>query len=238
LHPAKHVYGKTCLTEELGKCRFQISPGAFFQVNTEGAEMLYQLVVDKVREVSDDPAKTLLFDVCCGTGTIGMTCMKEGAVGQVVGVDISEPAVEDAKKNAELNGFGTGDDLDSGKTRFVAAKAEMVLAQEIAKTKRLGLNFVAVVDPAREGLHPDVIKTLRLNERIKRIVYVSCNPTGTLVRDAALLCAPPTKRYAGRPFRVTSASPVDMFPLTSHCEMVMTFDRLADDEIPGDVNSK
>ena len=73
----------------MGKCVFEISPGAFFQVNTEGAEILYQLVVDKIREVSNDQTtkNTLLFDVCCGTGTIGLTCMKEGIVGQVIGVD-------------------------------------------------------------------------------------------------------------------------------------------------------
>jgi len=197
-------------------------------VNTEGAETLYQLAVDKVREVSsDDPEKTLLFDVCCGTGTIGLTMMKEGVVGAVIGVDICEPAIEDAKKNAELNGF------DAKTTRFVAARAEQVLADEISKAKKQtsDMKFVVVVDPARDGLHATVVKTIRMNEQISRMVYVSCNPTGTLVQDATMLCAPPTKRYPGRPFRITSAAPVDMFPLTNHCEMVMTFDRLTDDEM-------
>jgi len=67
-------------------CNLSFTPFPHFaQVNTEGAELLYQLAVDKVREVSADPAKTLLFDVCCGTGTIGLTMMKEGVVGAVVG---------------------------------------------------------------------------------------------------------------------------------------------------------
>jgi tRNA (uracil-5-)-methyltransferase len=207
-------------------CKFQISPGAFFQVNTIGAELLYGLVVDKIREVSPEPDKMVLFDVCCGTGTIGLTCMKEGVVGKVVGVDISEPAIEDAKRNAELNNLAT----KSGEStvRFVASRAEDVLMNEIKSARRSGVSFVAVVDPAREGLHAEVVKTLRCNEQIERLVYVSCNPTTTLVRDAALLCAPPTKRYSGCPFRVTSATPVDMFPYTNHCEMVMTFDRVMD----------
>jgi tRNA (uracil-5-)-methyltransferase len=164
--------------------------------------------------------------------------LKEGAVGRVIGVDISDPAIEDAKQNAILNGFGSNDDVHSDKTRFVAARAEQVLGQEIARAKSETLansttitTFVAVVDPAREGLHADVVKTLRANERIQRLVYVSCNPTATLIRDAALLCAPSTKRYKGRPFRISSATPVDMFPLTDHCEMVMTFDRLSDAEM-------
>lgn len=225
--PVQHVYGKLALTEQLGKCSFQISPGAFFQVNTPGAEILYQKVVERVREVSEDPAKTLLFDVCCGTGTIGLTCMKEGVVGQVVGVDISVPAIKDAEKNAELNGFA-----DPSKVRFVAGKAEGVLAREIATAdKESDYKFIAVVDPAREGLHHDVVRCMRANRRIDRIIYVSCNPTGTLVRDGTLLCSPPTKRYLGRAFKVTSVVPVDMFPLTQHAEVVMVFDRLGADEV-------
>jgi tRNA (uracil-5-)-methyltransferase len=152
--------------------------------------------------------------------------MKEGVVGRVVGVDISEPAIEDAKINAGLNGFGS--DNISERTRFVAARAEHVLSREIRKEGDCS-SVIAVVDPAREGLHSDVVRTLRMNEKIKRLVYVSCNPTSSLVRDAGLLCAPPTNKYPGRAFRPTWAQPVDMFPLTSHCEMVMTFDRL---EVP------
>jgi tRNA (uracil-5-)-methyltransferase len=240
------------LTERLGDCTFQISPGAFFQVNTEGAELLYQLAVDKVLEVSpDNPKQTLLFDVCCGTGTIGLTCMSKGAVGRVVGVDISIPAIKDAQANATLNGYnqnGTGTE-----TRFVAARAEHVLDSEIRKACRVSTNrtstvdvdgnsesnnsqpaitnFVAIVDPAREGLHSEVIRAIRGTEQIQRLIYVSCNPTGSLVNDAALLCTPSSKRYLGTPFKITSATPVDMFPLTNHCEMVMTFDRLSKDEL-------
>jgi tRNA (uracil-5-)-methyltransferase len=62
---------------------------------------------------------------------------------------------------------------------------------------------------------------------------VSCNPTATLVRDATLFCSPPTKKYAGAPFKVESAVPFDMFPLTRHCEMVMTLDRMTDEEMSG-----
>jgi hypothetical protein len=69
----QHAYGAKTLREKLGKCTFHISPGAFFQVNTETAEVLYNVVVNKVKEVTKDskPESTLCFDVCCGTGTIG-----------------------------------------------------------------------------------------------------------------------------------------------------------------------
>lgn len=223
-HPVQHAYGKKSLEEKLGKCTFQISPGAFFQTNTRGAEVLYNIVLDRIKEVTTNPKQTLLLDVCCGTGTIGLTCLKEGVVGKLVGVDISKPAIEDAKINAEKNGY-----TESATTEFIASAAEKVLPATMYDLPR-NVPIVAVVDPARDGLHGTVIKTLRANEKIQRLVYVSCNPTGTLTRDAAMLCSPPTKKYPGRPFKVTKAQPVDMFPLTKHCEMVMTFDRMSEEE--------
>mmetsp|Transcript_11052 Transcript_11052/g.16729 ORF Transcript_11052/g.16729 Transcript_11052/m.16729 type:complete len:665 (+) Transcript_11052:68-2062(+) len=225
-HPVQHAFGKECIEEKLLQCTFQISPGAFFQVTTEGAENLYNVVVEKVKEVTTNPKETLLFDVCCGTGTIGLTCIKENAVGKVVGIDISEPAIKDAIVNAEKNGYSGTDDI----ARFVASRAEHVMSKEVRKVDERDCSMVAVVDPARDGLHPDVIKALRAQAGIKRIVYVSCNPTGSLVKDAALLCSPQTKKYKGLPFKISAAQPVDMFPLTDHCEMVMVFDRMTPEE--------
>lgn len=224
-HPVQHLYGNKYVEERLLQCTFQISPGAFFQVTTEGAEILYSIVVEKLKEVTTNPKETLLFDVCCGTGTIGLTCMKEGAVGKVVGIDISEPAIRDAVINAEKNGYKASD----GCTKFVASRAEKVMYNEIKSVGR-DVPIVAIVDPAREGLHQDVCKALRNRKGINRIIYVSCNPTGSLVKDAGILCSPSTKKYTGRPFKITSAQPVDMFPLTDHCEMVMVFDRMSAEE--------
>ncbi|GKZ00244.1 hypothetical protein MPSEU_000977300 [Mayamaea pseudoterrestris] len=230
--PVQHAYGKKHMLETLGKCTFQISPGAFFQVNSVGAEMLYAKVVEKLKAVTDTSKKTLLFDVCCGTGTIGLCCMKEGAADLVVGVDISEPAIQDAQANALLNGFS------SDQVHFVAGRAEDIMSQEIAKARRESedCQFVAVVDPAREGLHPDVVRALRMTKNISRIVYVSCNPTGSLVNDLMLFCSPPSKRYTGLPFKITSATPYDMFPMTNHCEMVMVLDRMPVEEYELETN--
>jgi len=227
-HPVQHVFGSEFIEERLLQCQFQISPGAFFQVTTEGAEQLYSVVVEKVKEVTASPKDTLLFDVCCGTGTIGLTCLKEGAVGKVVGIDIAEPAIRDAVINATRNGY-SGED---GSTRFVASRAEFVMQSETQNVDK-GTPMVAVVDPAREGLHQKVIISLRNQTSLQRVVYVSCNPTGSLVNDAALLCTPCTKKYKGLPFKITSAQPVDMFPLTDHCEMVMVFDRMTQSECDG-----
>ena len=227
------------------QCTFQISPGAFFQVTTEGAELLYKVVVDNVKEMTtkaNDPKETILFDVCCGTGTIGLTCMKEGVVGRVVGIDVSEPAIKDAIINAEKNGYGN-DDENKGLAKFIASRAELVMQDEVRKVGSSSSSndessrspmVIAVVDPARDGLHNEVLKALRNDKNIQRIVYVSCNPTGSLVKDAAQLCSPRTKKFHGLPFKPTSAQPVDMFPLTRHCEMVMVFDRMSLEECDGE----
>jgi len=222
-HDVQHAYGNTFLTEQLGDCKFQISPGAFFQVNTECAELLYQVAIDKVREIF--PSNTLLLDVCCGTGSIGLMCKKQGAVSSVIGVDISKPAITDANANAKLNNLEQG-------VRFIASKAENVMGKETSKLNKEGLvtSVVAIVDPAREGLHQDVLRSIRMTEMIKRVVYISCNPTGSLIQDAATLCAPPTRKFSGRAFRPTFAQPVDMFPLSDHCEMIMVFDRITKED--------
>mmetsp|Transcript_13521 Transcript_13521/g.19339 ORF Transcript_13521/g.19339 Transcript_13521/m.19339 type:complete len:703 (-) Transcript_13521:200-2308(-) len=224
--PVQHLYGKKSIDEKLLKCTFQISPGSFFQVTTEGAEVLYNVVIDRLKEVTMNPEETLLFDVCCGTGTIGLSCLKEKSIGRIVGIDMSQPAIDDAIINAERNGFGAKDEEtdDEKVAKFVASRAEAAMYEEVHKVRNKLM--VAVVDPARDGLHTDVIRTLRNEERIKRIIYVSCNPTGSLVKDAAVLCSPCTKKYHGMPFKISSAQPVDMFPLTNHCEMVMVFDRM------------
>lgn len=221
-HPVQHAYGKEFLEEKLLQCKFQISPGAFFQVTTEGAEVLYNVVVEKVREVADKPSETVLFDVCCGTGTIGLTCLKEGAVGKVVGIDISKPAIEDAMANVARNDFPT----TGGVAKFVASRAEFAMNEEIGKVEK-DCPIVAVVDPSREGLHKNVCIALRNRTEIQRIVYVSCNPTGSLIKDAVMLCTPQTKKYKGLPFKPTFAQPVDMFPQTDHCELVLVFDRMS-----------
>ena len=118
------------------------------------------------------------------TGTIGLTCLKEGVVGKVIGVDISEPAIKDAIINAELNGYKNDTTSKTNTTKFIASRAELVLANElkaVQDAKNINMNntkkkndsmIVAVVDPAREGLHNDVLKTLRYNEDIQRLIYV------------------------------------------------------------------
>ncbi|TDH70039.1 hypothetical protein CCR75_000892 [Bremia lactucae] len=217
--PIEHVYGKFKLEEELLHKRFVISPTAFFQVNTRGAETLYTLI----QHHAQLNPHTMLYDVCCGTGTIGI-CASKGA-GQVVGIELCHAATIDAEENARRN--------DVNNIRFINSKAESVM-KELLHTKRDDNNMhlqrvVAIVDPPRAGLHHHVLRALRACPPVERIVYVSCNPTISLVRDAVTLCGPSSKSLQGRPFQPVHAVPVDMFPHTPHCELILVFDRVKND---------
>ncbi|OWZ15341.1 23S rRNA (uracil-5-)-methyltransferase RumA [Phytophthora megakarya] len=214
--PVEHAFGKTKLEEHLLGMRFSVSPNAFFQVNTHGAEKLYSLV----KQYANADEHTLLYDVCCGTGTIGI-CASKG-VGKVVGIEICKPATDDAEVNATLN--------DVQNVTFVNSKAEDVMKDLLRKKRdenEKHLNrVVAIVDPPRAGLHHQVLRALRSCPPVERIVYVSCNPTNSLVRDAVTLCGPSTKSIQGQAFEPVHAAPVDMFPHTQHCEMIIVFDRV------------
>ena len=236
-HPHKYLYGEKFVIEKMCGLSFAVSPGAFFQVHTPAAERLYflarALAIEGVKGgltyLSSQPSKRedlTILDVCCGTGTIGLVCAP--FVGRVIGVDIAKEAIEDAERNKALNGETVSN------AEFICGKAE-TLMKEIIKDAQNGRidgkavkEIVAIVDPPRAGLHPDVIRALRTCKLLKRVIYVSCNPTGSLAQDALKLCVPPRKgtSYAsGPPFHPVHAYPFDLFPETQHCEMVMVFER-------------
>lgn len=126
--------------------KFDISPQAFFQVNTAAAEILYSTIVENLPLSSPE---THVLDVCCGTGTIGLCCAKAGAA-KVTGIEMNGPAVEDAKANAQLNGVSN--------TTFICSKAESVLGNILREHEEQQSTLVAVVDPPRAGLHRDCLR--------------------------------------------------------------------------------
>mmetsp|Transcript_14865 Transcript_14865/g.18389 ORF Transcript_14865/g.18389 Transcript_14865/m.18389 type:complete len:368 (+) Transcript_14865:1-1104(+) len=250
------VYGSKVIVEELGNLKYNVSPGAFFQVNTRGAEVLYDIVGNfALSAIPDEVAKqSILLDVCCGTGTIGLSLAKR--VKHVIGVDLSASAIKDARENAVLN--------NCDNVTFVCAAAEHVVGSivvnkgqryeqsskmeayqkhmddmeeedknALAKAKEIlehsrnnDLPLIAIVDPPRAGLHPSVIRALRMAPKLETVVYVSCNPTGTFINDAKQLCVTQnSKRRPGTPYVPIKSIPVDMFPHTDHCELVTVFQR-------------
>lgn len=121
---------------------------------------------------------------------------------------------------------------------FICSRAEAVLESLIGQKRAKpgvdlrpfqamahGKKVLAVVDPPREGLHVDCLRAIRNCSRIDRLVYVSCNPTKSLPRDLAMLCGPSNKKLPGKAFRPVKATPVDLFPHTPHCEMLLVLER-------------
>ena len=239
----EHVWGKKCIQEKLLGRTFEISPLSFFQVNTLGAEALYSIVRDCVQDCKKRRKSsneiTIALDICCGTGTIGI-CMSD-IVDLVIGVEICEPAVKDAKRNAELNGVENAHfvcraaekELRSllQKESRIRDVAKSILPKLFEKDENRPIRLIAIVDPPRCGLHSKALRSLRKCTLIDDLIYVSCNPSGSLIDNAIDLCRPEilTEKnrdfIKGAHFNLTHAYPVDMFPHTTHCEMVMKFER-------------
>ncbi|XP_034408758.1 tRNA (uracil(54)-C(5))-methyltransferase homolog-B [Cyclopterus lumpus] len=217
LHGQPHIY------EEVLGYKFRISADAFFQVNQTAAEVLYSTVRHLCFPNPDDggggtKVGGTLLDVCCGTGTIGITISPR--VDRIIGIELIEQAVEDARHNAALN--------EVLNCEFIPGKAEVALPGVMSQLSSEGGGLVAaVVNPARAGLHHRVIRALRNQPAIRRLVYVSCKPDGEAMRNfRELCCAPdPQKKLTGEAFSPTLAVPVDMFPHTPHCEVVLLFER-------------
>ncbi|KAM4808114.1 tRNA (uracil-5-)-methyltransferase homolog A [Rhinophrynus dorsalis] len=212
--PLENVAGERYIHEELLGLTFRISPHAFFQVNTLAAEVLYSAIA----EWAELDQNSTVLDVCCGTGTIGICLAKK--VKKVVGIELCKEAIADAKVNAQIN------NLDN--VEFLCGKAEDLFPTLIYSYMRP--SPVAIVDPPRAGLHSKVIIAIRKAEHLKRLIYVSCNPKAAM-NNFVDLCRAPSNRVKGRPFRPIRALPVDLFPQTPHCELIILFERMEQAEI-------
>ncbi len=199
------VSGAGYITEQLGGLDFRISANSFFQTNSSQAEVLYQSILDVAGLCKDDT----VYDLYCGTGTITLYLARHCR--QVVGLEVVESSIGDARSNAELNGIPN------------AAFYQVDLKDFHAMLDTLdhyGAPDVIITDPPRAGMHPKALSTL-LRLRPRKIIYVSCNPA-SLARDG--------KEIAQSGYTLSSVQPVDMFPHTAHIESVACFDR--DDHAP------
>ncbi|KAJ0176492.1 hypothetical protein K1T71_007671 [Dendrolimus kikuchii] len=213
-----HLMGSTHIIDTILERQFRISPEAFFQINTAGAEILYQSAID-MSQVNKD---STVVDICCGTGTIGLCFAKY--CNQVLGLEIIQEAVRDAKANAALNNIENCD--------FFTGKAEDILPSVLARAT--GDDIIAIVDPPRAGLHMRAITQLRNTKKVKRLVYISCSPSSA-VKNFVDLSRPSSKTLRGAPFVPVRAVPVDMFPHTKHVELAILFER---DEVSNEDEDK
>ena len=188
------LFGPGYIEDTLCGLTFRLSPRSFYQVNHYQAQRLYEAAITQAGITKDD----LVLDLYCGVGTITLAMAK--AAGKVIGVEVVEQAVADARENALRNGIENAEFFCGD-----AGKAALALEEK-------GIHpDVVVVDPPRKGLNADTIEALdRMSPR--RIVYVSCDPA-TLARDVALL---KEKGYV-----VKNAQAADLFPRCAHVESIV-----------------
>ena len=197
--PSTLLWGEDAIEEEILGHRFRIRPNAFLQTNTEMAEQLYALAI----EYAGLTGAETVYDLYCGTGTIGLAMAKHALT--VWGVDISEESIACALENLDLNGIANA--------AFFAGNVGQALEELV---ERAGPPDVVVVDPPRAGLAGEALR--RTGELgAPRLVYISCNPT-TLASDVKVL-------RADYGYELVRTRPVDMFPHTPHVETVSLLTR-------------
>ena len=195
----KALWGRDVIYDRIGDVEFAISAESFYQVNPAQTEVLYRKALDYAGLTG---AETVI-DAYCGIGTISLFLARKAK--RVYGVEIVPEAIEDAKRNAELNGIRN--------VEFAVGRAEDVLP----RWHEAGVDAdVIVVDPPRKGCERSLLETI-IAMKPKRVVYVSCNPS-TLARDLRIL------EDGG--FRTVEVQPVDMFPHSGHVETVVLMSRL------------
>ncbi|RMF59490.1 MAG: 23S rRNA (uracil(1939)-C(5))-methyltransferase RlmD [Bacteroidetes bacterium] len=187
------LYGPGVIHDRIGPYTFEIAPNAFFQTNTRQAERLYEVA----RDFAGLRPQDLVYDLYCGAGTISIFVAERAR--HVVGVELVEEAVANARANAAANGV----------TNCTFVSGDLMRLFTPAFVRQHGAPDVLIADPPRAGMHPKVVEQIgRL--RPERFVYVSCNPL-TQARDLALL---------RDVYEIEVVQPVDLFPHTHHIESV------------------
>ena len=194
------LWGEGVMEDVLHGFKFSVSPLSFFQVNPEQTEKLYQLALDYAQLTGGET----VVDAYCGAGTISLMLARKAK--KVVGIEIVEPAIFNARENAARNGVDNAE--------FIVGASEEVLPRLVGEGMRPD---VIVIDPPRKGCEEPVLRAI-LSAAPKRVVYVSCGAP-TLARDAKILCE------GG--YRAAKVQCVDMFCWTGAVETVMLFERMA-----------
>lgn len=192
-----NLYGPGYITDRIGNIEYRISPLSFYQVNPVQTGKLYDMAL----EFSDLTGNETVWDLYCGIGTISSFLAQKAK--KVYGVEVISQAIEDARVNAERNGFDN--------VEFFVGKAEEVLPEQFEKNQIHA--DVIVVDPPRKGCDQVCLDTI-VKMAPEKVVYVSCD-SSTLARDV---------KYLGeKGYEVRRVGTVDMFPMTPHVETVVSF---------------
>lgn len=192
------IYGDDTIEEKLLGINYKISPESFFQINRPATEKLYKKAIYYLDPKKDDK----IFDLYCGVGSISLSVAKEGP--EIIGIEIVESAVDDARENAEKNNI---------KARFVHGPAEESI-EKLWEEEKISPNKI-ILDPPRKGLDEKLVNFLKENP-VERLVYISCNPA-TQARDLKSL---------KEVYNVEKLSLVNLFPNTAHSESIALLEKI------------
>ena len=187
-------HGNANAIEQLGLLKFKVGPKSFFQTNSKQAEVLYGIT----KAFAELNGSQVVYDLYCGTGSIGI--FVSDLAKKVIGVEVIEEAIADAKENATLNNITNAE--------FFAGDAAVICDNTFFSLH--GRPDVIITDPPRAGMHAKLVEQI-LQMEAPVVVYVSCNPA-TQARDLQLLA---------EKYDVTAIRPVDMFPHTHHIENIV-----------------
>ena len=192
----KILWGENYINDNIGKYAFKISNNSFFQTNTKQTEVLY----DSIRKICDLKGDEVVYDLYCGTGSIGIYIAEY--VKMVYGVEIVMSAVIDAIENAQNNNIKNIQFFHGNLIDFFQNNQELKLIEK---------PDLIILDPPRAGIHQNTLDSI-LNFNPKKILYVSCNPS-TQARDINIL---KDSHYV-----IENMQPIDMFPHTPHIENII-----------------
>ncbi len=195
------LWGQEYITDYIGDVKYQISPLSFYQVNPQQTRRLYETAL----EFAGLTGNEVVWDLYCGIGTISLFLAQKAK--QVYGVEIVPEAIEDAKRNAQINGIGN--------VTFFAGAAEEVLPEKYRESNGAMKADVIVVDPPRKGCDERLLETV-VNMEPEKVVYVSCDPA-TLARDLRFM--------EDRGYEVKRVRACDMFPHSVHTEIICLLGR-------------
>lgn len=198
------IYGHDYLPDVISNLNFNISPLSFFQVNRTQTDILYDLVICLIDKLNLNTSSSIIFDLYCGIGTISLAVAQK--VKFVYGVEIISQAIDNANQNALIN--------DISNVEFICGKSEEVIYSLTGDL--LIIPDLVILDPPRKGCDISLINSI-IGSKVSSIIYVSCD-NATFSRDLKLLL---DSNYS-----LSYIQPVDMFPFTSHVELVALIQKL------------
>ena len=201
----KVIKGKGYIYEDINGLKFKISATSFFQVNTKQTIKL----LDIMGNMMDDPSGRLydgILDAYCGVGLIALSLAKHAQ--KIIGIEEIKQSIDDAEYSAKENNIKN--------VTFINGKVENKIEDVLEKENP----EVIILDPPRAGCNKTILENI-INSNVKKIIYVSCNPS-TLARDLEILCR---GGFETHPFQIKSIQPIDMFPHTYHVECVVLLEK-------------